>query len=53
MLYEKMTVFVKPQSIPQLVLILAEYDYKEGHVMDKEINTVAMLTTIMSEVEFA
>ncbi len=52
MLYEKMTVFVKPQSIPQLVLILAEYDYKEGHVMDKEINTVAMLTSIMADVEF-
>lgn len=51
-LYEKMTVFVKPQSIPQLVLIIAEYDYKEGHVMDKEINTVAMLTTMMADVEF-
>lgn len=51
-LYEKMTVFVKPQSIPQLVLILAEYDYKEGHVMDKEINTVAMLTSMMADVEF-
>ncbi|WEM34291.1 DNA polymerase accessory protein sliding clamp [Xanthomonas phage X1] len=51
-LYEKMAVFVKPQSIPQLVLIIAEYDYKEGHVMDKEINTVAMLTTMMADVEF-
>jgi DNA polymerase III delta prime subunit len=51
-LYEKMTVFTKPQSIPQLVLILAEYDYKEGHVMDKEINMVAMLTTMMADVEF-
>ena len=51
-LYDKMSVFVKPQSIPQLVLILAEYDYKEGHVMDKEINTVAMLTSMMADVEF-
>lgn len=51
-LYDKMVVFVKPQSIPQLVLILAEYDYKEGHVMDKEINMVAMLTSIMADVEF-
>ncbi len=51
-LYDKMVTFVKPHSIPQLVLILAEYDYKEGHVMDKEINTVAMLTSIMAEVEF-
>ena len=51
-LYDKMAQFVKPQSIPQLVLILAEYDYKEGHVMDKEINSVAMLTSIMADVEF-
>lgn len=51
-LYDKMVMFTKPQSIPQLVLILAEYDYKEGHVMDKEINMVAMLTSIMADVEF-
>lgn len=51
-LYDKMNAFVKPHSIPQLVLILAEYDYKEGHVMDKEINMVAMLTTLMADVEF-
>ena len=51
-LYDKMNLFVKPHSIPQLVLILAEYDYKEGHVMDKEINMVAMLTTLMADVEF-
>lgn len=51
-LYDKVSTLVKPQSIPQLVLILAEYDYKEAHVMDKEINTVAMLTTIMAEVDF-
>lgn len=51
-LYDKVSTLVKPQSIPQLVLIIAEYDYKEAHVMDKEINTVAMLTTIMAEVDF-
>lgn len=51
-IYDKVTTFVKPQSIPQLILILAEYDYKEAHVMDKEINTVAMLTTVMAEVDF-
>lgn len=51
-IYEKLASSVKPASIPQLVLTLAEYDYKEAHVMDKEINTVAMLTMIMSEVDF-
>lgn len=52
MLYAKSTQFVKSDSIPQLVLILAEYDFKEAQVMDKEINMVAMLTTIMIDVSF-
>lgn len=52
-LYEKVTQVMVPSSIPQLVLIIAEYDYKESHVMDKEINMVAMLTTIMAECQFA
>lgn len=51
-IYDRVINEVKPQSIPQLILILAEYDYKESHVMDKEINIVAMLTTIMAEVDF-
>lgn len=51
-LYDKISTHIKPSSIPQLVLILAQYDYKEAFVVDKEINTVAMLTEIMSDVEF-
>lgn len=51
-MYDKMFTHVKPQSIPQLVLILAQYDYKEAHVVDREINTVAMFIEIMSDVEF-
>lgn len=51
-LYDKVSKLVEKASIPQLVLILAEYDYKEAHVMDKEINAVAMLTTILVEVNF-
>lgn len=51
-IYDKVSLEVVPNHIPQLVLILAEYDYKEAHVIDKEINTVAMLATIMAEVDF-
>jgi DNA polymerase III delta prime subunit len=51
-LYEKAEEYVKPGSIPQLVLTLAQYDYKNSFVMDKEINLVAMLTEIMAQVEF-
>ena len=43
---------VKPQSMPGVILTLAEYDYKESFVVDKEINTLAMLLTIAADAEF-
>jgi len=43
---------VNPAHIPQLVLILADYQYKNAFVADHELNTVACMTEIMSEVEF-
>ena len=51
-LYDNMNAAVKPQSIPQLVLILAEYQYKNAFVADHELNTVACMTEIMANVEF-
>lgn len=51
-LYDNMNDFVKPQAIPQLVLILAEYQYKDAFVADHELNTVACMTEIMANVEF-
>ncbi len=39
-------------SLPLLVLILAEYQYKAAFVADQEINLVAALTEIMMECEF-
>lgn len=44
--------YVEFDSMPQLVLTLAEYDYKAAFVSDKEINIVAMLTEIMAQVKF-
>ena len=52
-LYDNMYDFVKPQSIPQLVLILADYQYKDAFVADHELNAVACMTEIMANVEFA
>jgi hypothetical protein len=43
---------MKPQSIPQAVLILAEYQYKQAFVADSEINTVACLTELMATCDF-
>ena len=51
-LYDNMTETVKPQSIPQLVLILADYQYKDAFVADHELNIVACMTEIMANVEF-
>ena len=43
---------IKPQSIPQVVLILADYQYKNAFVADHELNVVACMTEIMANVEF-
>ena len=43
---------LKPQSIPQAVIILADYQYKNAFVADTEINLVACLTELMVTVEF-
>lgn len=49
--YDQMADYVQPQSIPQLVLILADYQYKNAFVADHELNLVACLTEVMANVE--
>jgi len=51
-IYDNMNDFVEPQSIPQLVLILADYQYKNSFVADHELNMVACLTEVMAGVKF-
>jgi len=51
-LYDNMSDFVEAASIPQLVLILADYQYKNSFVADHELNTVACLTEVMAGVKF-
>jgi DNA polymerase III delta prime subunit len=51
-LYDSMYDFLKPTSIPQAVLILADYQYKAAFVADQEINTVSCLTELMVNCEF-
>ena len=51
-LYDSLYDVMKPHSIPQAVLILADYQYKAAFVADQEVNTVACLTEIMVECEF-
>lgn len=47
-LYEQL----EANSVPQLVLILAKYQYQAAFVADHEINLIACLTEIMVECEF-
>jgi DNA polymerase III delta prime subunit len=40
------------RQVPQLILLLADYQYKAAFVADAEINLVACLTEIMASMEF-
>ena len=51
-LYDHMNDSVAAGSIPQLVLILADYQFKGSFVADPELNMVACLTEVMAQVEF-
>ena len=51
-LYDPLSDTLKPSSVPQAVVILADYQYKAAFVADQEINTVACLTEIMVNCEF-
>ena len=51
-LYDNLNGQLKSQSIPQAILIIADYQYKSAFVADQEINLVACLTEIMVECEF-
>jgi len=50
-IYDRMYDHVAPNSIPQLVLILADYQYKNAFVADHELNLVACMTEVMANVE--
>ena len=51
-LYDNLYEVLKPQSIPQAVIIIADYQYKQAFVADQEINLVACLTELMVSLEF-
>lgn len=51
-IYDTASELMTPNSIPILVLKIADYQYKASFVADKEINMVAFLTELMVECEF-
>jgi len=51
-IYDNLYETLQPETIPHAVLILADYQYKSAFVADQEINFVACLTELMSQVKF-
>ena len=51
-IYDGAYEYLEPQSIPQLVLILADYQHKAAFVADKELNIVACMTEMMGSLKF-
>ena len=51
-IYDKMYEKCDPNSIPAIILNIAEYQYKSAFVGDQEINLMACLVEIMSNAKF-
>ena len=51
-IYDTLYYNLEPSTIPHAVLIIADYQYKSAFVADQEINLVACLTELMSQVKF-
>ena len=49
--YDGLYEYLKPESIPAAVIILAKYQYQAAFVADQELNLVACLTEMMVECE--
>ena len=50
--YDNLYNYVDGSSIPHIVVILGEYQYKAAFVADQEINMLACLTEIMARAKF-
>jgi DNA polymerase III delta prime subunit len=51
-LYDNSVTYMAPESIPSLVLVLADYQYKAAFVADHELNIMAALTEVMANCKF-
>lgn len=51
-LYDASTDFITPETVPNMVVTLADYQYKAAFVVDQEINLAACMTEIMANCEF-
>ena len=51
-IYDEANTIMEKSSVPQLVLTMADYQYKSAFVADQEVNMVACLTQLMAECEW-
>lgn len=51
-IFDNASLYVTKNTIPNLVLILAKYQYQHAFVADPEINLMACLTELMIELEY-
>lgn len=51
-IYDTANDYIAVNSLPNLVLILADYQYKAAFVADHEVNNMACLTEIMAQCNF-
>ena len=51
-IYDELYVQLQPNTVPYMILAIADYQYKSAFVADQEINMLACLTEIMGQVKF-
>jgi DNA polymerase III delta prime subunit len=50
--YDKISTQLLPQSIPQLILLIGEAQFKASHSIDQEINNAAFCIQVMRDCQF-
>lgn len=51
-IYDTISQYAKPSSLPQIVVTLADYQYKSAFIADQEVNFMAFLTELMVDTEW-
>jgi len=52
LIYNALSEFLEPKSIPQVILIIAKYQYQAAFCSDSEINLLAFLIEVMLDASF-
>ena len=50
--YDNANEYIEPSTIPNLILVLSDYQYKAAFVADHELNIMAAMTEIMVQCKF-